>query len=128
MEKNIRILVCGGRNYADEQFLSKQLDRLVSMIPPWLHVTIVHGAANGADALAEFWARKRKIKTEPHPADWRPNGVLDRGAGPKRNRRMLKTGINVVVAFPGGNGTADMVNITKDAIAKGENILLKDYR
>ena len=128
MEKNIRILVCGGRNYADEQFLTNQLDRLIEKIPPWLHVTIVHGAAAGADSLAEKWASKRKIKTEPHPADWRPNGVLDRGAGPKRNRRMLKTGINVVVAFPGGNGTADMVNITKDAIAKGENILLKDYR
>lgn len=43
-------------------------------------------------------------------------GPLDRSAGPKRNQRMLDKGKpDLVLAFPGGDGTADMVRKAKSA-------------
>jgi hypothetical protein len=43
---------------------------------------------------------------EVHAADWAANG---RAAGPMRNRAMAQAGARVLLAFPGGSGTADMV-------------------
>lgn len=43
---------------------------------------------------------------EDFPADWERNG---RAAGPIRNRQMLDGKPDLVIAFPGGKGTADMV-------------------
>lgn len=44
---------------------------------------------------------------ESYPADWKRDG---RGAGPIRNQRMIDEGKpHIVIAFPGGKGTADMV-------------------
>lgn len=38
-----------------------------------------------------------------------------KAAGHIRNKQMLDTGIDVVIAFPGGRGTANMVKIAKEA-------------
>jgi len=44
----------------------------------------------------------------PYKADWHLHG---KAAGPKRNQRMLDHGRpKRVIAFPGGKGTADMVD------------------
>lgn len=51
-------------------------------------------------------ALARGITVEPHPADWKRHG---RAAGPIRNQKMLEEKPEMVVAFPGGKGTADMV-------------------
>ena len=40
------------------------------------------------------------------PADWTKHG---KAAGPIRNQKMLDECPDLVVAFPGGKGTADMV-------------------
>jgi len=50
---------------------------------------------------------------EHSPAEWDKFG---RRAGPLRNEQMLREGKpDVVVAFPGGRGTAHMVRIAKEA-------------
>lgn len=99
-DRGKRVLVCGGRNYADRARVYKVLDELRPSV-------VIHGAARGADTLAANWAYTRGVEQLPFPADWEAHG---RGAGPRRNAKMLAEGKpDLVVAFPGGNGTADMV-------------------
>ena len=68
----------------------------------------------GADTLAGEYARDRGIPCRSFPADWRRHG---RPAGFIRNRQMLDEGKpELVVAFPGGPGTRNMV---KTALERG---------
>ena len=68
---------------------------------------LIHGAARGADSLAGEWASTRAVPVKIFPADWQTHG---RSAGHIRNAQMLREGKpDLVVAFPGGRGTADMV-------------------
>ncbi len=103
------VLVCGGRDFADYEYLCMVLDKLHAKIGTFM---LRHGAARGADSLAERWAESRGLPFEPCPADWDTYG---RAAGPIRNREMLKDGaVSLVVAFPGGRGTADMVKAARE--------------
>ena len=100
----MRVLVCGGRDFADFAMACRTLDELHAETPISV---VIHGAARGADTMAESWARSRGVAYERYPADWDRDG---RAAGPIRNRRMLVEGKpDLVVAFPGGRGTANMV-------------------
>ena len=100
----MRILVCGGRDFCDRTLLGRELDRLHRLSSLSL---VIHGAAQGADALAGAWAQNRGIEEVRFPADWKKHG---RAAGPLRNKQMLDEGKpDLVVAFPGGRGTANMV-------------------
>ena len=81
------------------------------MPPP--STVIIHGAAKGADSLASEWAALNEVKEEVFPADWKTHG---RAAGPIRNQQMLDEGKpDLVIAFPGGRGTADMVKRARKA-------------
>ena len=67
----------------------------------------------GADTLGAEWAKAQGIPCEVYMADWEG---LGRKAGPIRNQRMLDEGKpDLVVAFPGGRGTADMVRRARSA-------------
>lgn len=106
-----RVLVCGGRDYADRDRLFSELDRLLANKLP--DVVVIHGDAPGADTLAKEYALARGLEHLPFPADWRAHG---RAAGPMRNSRMLAEGRpDACVAFPGGSGTADMAGKAKAA-------------
>lgn len=106
----LRVIVCGGRDYSDYASVCKVMDWWRASFP---HIVVIHGNARGADTLADRWAKERGVKSWPVPAEWKRDG---RKAGPLRNRRMLGMGPDVVVAFPGGRGTADM---TRQAEAAG---------
>jgi len=100
----LKMIVCGGRNYADRQRLDAVLDAAVARLGL---AEIVHGGARGADSMAGEWALARGIPVKEFPADWANEG---RSAGPRRNHRMLVEGRpDAVIAFPGGRGTANMV-------------------
>jgi hypothetical protein len=72
----------------------------------WDQITIIHGAARGADTLAGLFAKMFGTKVEAYPADWDTHG---KAAGPIRNQQMLDEGKpDLVVAFPGGAGTKHM--------------------
>jgi YspA, cpYpsA-related SLOG family len=95
-----RVLVCGGRDFADQAFLDDYLNAIVADIS---HVIV--GGAPGADTLAERWARAHCIPFTVYMADWLFHG---KAAGPLRNRRMLVEGKpDLVIAFAGGRGTAN---------------------
>lgn len=106
----MRVLVCGGRRYTDWQRLAWVLDAA--------HAAhgfdeLASGAASGADGLALAWARERGVPARAYPADWKGEG---RAAGPARNRRMLADfKPELVIAFPGGAGTAHMMRIARAA-------------
>ena len=100
----MRVLVCGGRDFFNEAVVFSALDRLREKSPVTM---LIHGAAPGADSLAETWAKAHDVIILRYPADWASHG---RAAGPMRNEYMLgHSRPELVVAFPGGKGTTDMV-------------------
>ena len=107
--RHLRVIVCGGRHFADGACVQQVLDRVRAAVPADYRLVIVHGAATGADTLARQWAESKGIAHEAHAADW----ALGRGAGRMRNERMLSLGCELVVAFPGGRGTAHMCAIAR---------------
>lgn len=106
----MRVLVCGGRDYEDrEEFFW----HMTHSFDGWRNCTIITGAARGADALGIDFAHTYGLKLESYPADWTKHG---KAAGPIRNQQMLDDGKpDIVVAFPGGTGTADMVRRARKA-------------
>ena len=136
----MRILVCGGRDYArfpghsappeelarykiekehinrvlydvcDEFNLWHEPDQYGNTLPK---CTIISGGAKGADDTAIDWAVVSWTGLEVYPADWKKHG---RGAGHIRNQQMLDEGKpDIVLAFPGGRGTENMIARAKKA-------------
>lgn len=115
----MKVLVTGGRNYRDIKRLFAVLDATHAQTPITL---IIEGGAvkidldksrHGADAYARQWAEARGIAFKEYKANWQQYGGA---AGPMRNQQMLDEGHpDLVIAFPGGKGTASMVERTKRA-------------
>ena len=106
--KPYRVLVCGGRDYADRKRVFDYLDRLWREAAPLDALEVIQGGATGADALAREWCCSREVPYVNVPANWK---LLGKAAGPIRNQRMIdEYGPSLVLAFPGGRGTADMVS------------------
>lgn len=125
----VTILVCGGRGFGEVPvdclpdqiaaeraratrevaLLTKALDRETARFS---RLSVLSGGARGADRHAIAWAKKRGIRHIEMKADWKTYG---RFAGPIRNQRMIDEGKpDVVIAFPGGRGTADMIRRAED--------------
>jgi hypothetical protein len=106
----MKVLVCGGRNFDDAEAVNKALDIFHAGEPITL---IIQGGATGADELAQKWADSHGIWCHVFRPDWATHGSA---AGPIRNQRMIDKGQpDLVMAFPGGRGTADMVRRAKAA-------------
>lgn len=96
----VDIIVTGGRDYQD-------LFKLCSTLNLFDIGLIIQGGASGADRMAGCYALDNDIELITVKADWGKHGLA---AGPIRNREMLDRYPNaVVIAFPGGKGTADCV-------------------
>ena len=104
----MRVLVCGGRNFADRTFAFMVLGKVHARRSI---TTVIEGGARGADAMGRLWANRNGIEVATYEADWE----LYRGrAGFVRNAKMLRDGRpQLVIAFEGGNGTAHMVKIAR---------------
>lgn len=111
----MRVLVCGGRDFRDEDRLQAVLDKLHGEAGIDL---IIQGGAAGADTFASTWAYTRGVPEERYDADWENHGNF---AGPMRNQRMLNEGHpDLVIAFPRangkwGNGTLNMIGKARKA-------------
>jgi hypothetical protein len=109
----VKVLVCGGRDFSDAGMLEQELERLFQY-EGVSHV--IHGDYKGADKIAGAWARSHYGVQEVRcPANWHIYGP---SAGPNRNQAMLELKPDIVLAFPGGKGTADMVKRAKAAGVK----------
>ena len=124
-EEPLRFIVCGGRDWSDEEQVFEVLDRNIPTAGPF---TIVTGACpTGADEFARRWFLRAKhwnlnghvegfCNYEPHPADWKRHG---KGAGPLRNLEMALLDARTCLAFWDGEsrGTLDMIKrATKSGI------------
>lgn len=109
----MRVLVCGGRSYRDwDTFL-----RVMEKVNPSF---IISGGANGADSMAYHYAKVKGLGHSIRPANWNKYG---KSAGMIRNEEMLEDRPDQVIAFPGGKGTENMVELAKKA-----GISVKDLR
>jgi hypothetical protein len=77
---------------------------------------MINGCAKGVDTICLKWANERGVPVERFPADWDKFG---KGAGPVRNKQMLKrlleTKSSAVFAFSNGSianskGTKNMIH------------------
>lgn len=105
----MHIIVCGGRRYSDRTIVFGALDAIHRLTPVSL---VIHGGCSGADEIAHDWARRREVFEMACYAPWRARGDA---AGPWRNAKMLEYKPELVVAFPGEHGTANMMRLAKDA-------------
>ena len=112
----MRVIVCGSRRWHDRQRIA---DRMYDLPPG---STIVHGAAQGADRIAEQEAQKCGHLIEAHPADW---GSLGKRAGLVRNSVMANLGADLCIAFWDGRstGTAHMMEEARKRAIPVETIL-----
>jgi hypothetical protein len=114
----MRILVCGGRAFKNRELIYKTLYSLADEFKLWadpdaygntlpLGLHIISGGAAGADSIAVDFAMINWTGFTEFKADWEQHG---KAAGPMRNQQMLERGSpDLVIAFRGGRGTADMI-------------------
>ncbi len=113
----MRVLICGGRDFTDKKLFHNTMNEIDPSTDEKMlgdpELVVIHGGAKGADMMADEWAVVSWKNIERYKADW---GKYGRGAGPIRNQQMIDEGKpDLVIAFPGGKGTADMVRRAKKA-------------
>lgn len=106
----MKIAITGGRDYKlkpmDWFWLGGTIAKLTKENPDLLKSsTLIHGDAPGVDTeVSEYIGGYFKV-VAAFPADW---GRLGNAAGPIRNRAMADLA-EILLVFPGGNGTRNMV-------------------
>jgi hypothetical protein len=116
--KDYRVLVTGSRDWTDLLALDKALGAEKSLADiDQKRMVVVHGAARGADAMAEEWAKRNGVAVERHPARWRENGVYNPYAGLYRNRQMVMAGADICLAFirSGSRGATHCARLAEEA-------------
>lgn len=125
----MRVLVTGSRDFSDARTVMRgitvAIETLIAKFPEDKEIVIIHGAAKGADALAENYVHNTaqyltskgyRIRQEKHPANWDKHG---RAAGPIRNQEMVDKGADICVAFvkvgAANRGTTDCANRARKA-------------
>ena len=102
----LHVLCCGGRKYRNTDRVFRALDKLRKLNPS-KRLLIIEGGATGADDLCAIYSNVNKLPHLRMPAEWEK---LGKRAGQVRNKQMLDVvEVDCVVAFPGGDGTANMV-------------------
>lgn len=102
----LRVLVTGSRDFVDRDLARQAIvwAANVAGVENPADVTVVHGAARGADMVLAELAESFGCVVEAHPARWEE---LGKKAGPVRNQEMAALGADVCLAFPlpGSRGT-----------------------
>ena len=98
-------IICGGRDFANQEMFNAAMEHLT--VKRGMPRCVVNGGARGADMMARHWGERHALIVKTEEAKWLEFG---KAAGPIRNQVMLdKYSPDLIVAFPGGPGTADMV-------------------
>lgn len=100
--KNMRVIICGGRDY---RLTEADKEKLTSFHRVYNFTKILSGGCVGADFGGEAWAKSQGIPVEQYIPDWVAHGNK---AGPLRNQEMANNA-DACIAFPGGKGTLDMI-------------------
>ena len=121
----MKVLVTGSRDYTSKETILKAILEIEEPID-----VIIHGAAKGADSIAQEVADYLNIPTTPVPAQWNKFGKI---AGVIRNAvmlSMLDPTKDIVLAFHEdiniSKGTKDMV--LKAVRKKVKTILYTNFK
>lgn len=108
--ESILLMVTGSRSFADAEAMKAVLSTTARVLHPTAEMTLLHGRARGADALAATTAaelgwqvRSRPAQWDQHTAacpDWHAGMPTCKMAGHRRNAEMLAEGPDLVVGFP----------------------------
>lgn len=114
----MRVLIFGSREWDNEHAIRLILEGVQHLYPDE-EITVVHGAARGADRLGGQVAAELGLRVEVFPADWARHG---KRAGHLRNQQMLDSGIDLAFGFKHRfdwslrrGGTEDMARRLRDA-------------
>jgi len=125
MKAQIKLLIAGGRDYADYNRVKSELYGLLRN-EDIDSITIISGACDsetgvltftrpdgkkiyGMDGLGEKYAHERGIKVDYHPANWKQYG---KSAGPIRNEDMAYECTRALIAHDGkSKGTGNMIKM-----------------
>lgn len=107
----MRILICGDRKWTCKATIHHELKQHKIS-------EIIQGECTGADTLGKEVALSMGFLVRSFPARWFYNGKLDRSAGPRRNKEMLATNPDLVLAFhtdlDHSKGTKHMVKLARE--------------
>lgn len=123
----MKLLVCGGRDFRDRDLVYMTLDAAVQYAGC---SEIICGynpedqRYQGTDQLAYEWAKETEFPCRTFPADWKKHR---RAGGPIRNSQMASDKPDECVAFPRadgswGEGTLDMIGKAARAGARVERV------
>lgn len=118
----MRVLICGSRGWQDP----KPIDVILAGLDVLAEgagekLVVIHGDAPGVDRLAGRLAARWGATVIPEPANWDEYG---RGAGPKRNQKMLDDyHPQMIFAFR----SAGKSNGTDDMVARGQEAKIPTY-
>lgn len=103
-----RIIVAGGREFADYDYLASTMGAVTANLD---HFIVIHGDCRGADKLAGRWTTEHGHKCVPCPAEW---DLFGKAAGPRRNELMAQNA-DALVAFWDGKstGTSGMIKLAE---------------
>lgn len=110
-----KVLVCGSRTWRDKDEIHEHLQSLKEQCQDRAtFFTVIHGACpTGADKIADIWCKKNNVPVKPFPANWDKYG---KAAGPIRNKQMVQTHPDLVLAFSNGSkGTQDTIDLARKA-------------
>lgn len=112
-----RIIIAGGRDFADAALMQAKCDPIMSdLTQKGYALEIVSGTARGADQFGERYAASRNIPVKQFPADWNRYG---KAAGYRRNAQMADYAAELpyggLIAFWDGKsrGTKAMIELAK---------------
>lgn len=115
----MRILICGDRNWENIEVIRFHMEKLQRL---YGNYTLIHGAARGADTIAGKVGEELGLTVESYPANWSKYG---KAAGPIRNKEMLDSGIDLVIAFhPRLEDSKGTRNMYKIAVNSGLSCLV----
>jgi hypothetical protein len=92
----VKILVCGSRRWTDADIIRRHMIAAAAKHHLLHPIVIIHGAAPGADTVADDLALELGWRVVRKPADWARHRW---SAGPIRNREMLDLKPDLVLAF-----------------------------
>jgi hypothetical protein len=114
----MKVIIAGSKSIVDLDYIEK------AVAASGFDITeVVSGTAKGVDKLGEFYARRKKIRVQPFPADWKnidvPGAVIRSNrygkynaiAGHMRNELMGQYADALIAVWDGiSPGTRHMIN------------------
>jgi len=109
--KPTRIIIAGGRDFANADDMASRVDPLLRNLDPSM-IEIVSGKARGADKLGWEYAGKRNLRRIPFPADW--DNLPRYAAGYERNDVMAWYSSHLIAFWDGkSSGTKHMIDAAR---------------